>query len=590
MERTSEWVNTGGASARAGCGLDTLGVRRNTAGGRTPGGRESWVPRRNSPRDEMRRHSLLRILRKPWVLLTASVALLPQHASAVSPFTRSLSRADSARLGLSAPAAPSAARLPGGAVLRGPVDEQQYIVGPGDAFAIIVSGASVDSYRAEVTPEGDVALPGISTSQVAGMRLVDAKEAIREALAKRYRNVAVHISLVELRRIEVHVIGNVLHPGTYVGTALDPTSALIDAAGGLGENASLRDIRVTRRSGEQHRIDLVRYERLGDLESNPPILDGDVIFVPYAKTRLRVDGAVESPGIYEFIDGDTAGALIDIAGGMTRDARRDSIEVQRFLDDVRTEVLVIPLEPEGRALPLRDGDQVYIRFITDYHPMNAVNLEGEFRHPGPYGINEGVDRLSDVIRRAGGFSDEASLQEAQLIRTTGVDKTDLEYERLKTIPVQDMSETEYAYFKSKARERKGAVVLDFVKLAAGDANEDRILQEGDRIIVPKKRATVTVSGSVKFPGLITFVADRPAQYYIEQAGGYASHADRKEARVIKSVTGEWEPLTRAGEIVPGDEVWVPEQPERNWWMFAKDILAFAASIATVYLVIDQATR
>ena len=183
----------------------------------------------------------------------------------------------------------------------------------------------------------------------------------------------------------MHVIGNVVHPGTYVGTALDPTSALIDAAGGLGENASRRDIRITRRNGEQRRVDLVRYERLGDLESNPPIVVGDVIFVPYAKTRVKVDGAVESPATYELVEGDTAGALIDIAGGMRRDARRDSIEVQSFLDDVRTEVRVIPLEPEGRSLALRDGDQVYIRFVTDYHPMNAVTLEGEFRHPGPYG-------------------------------------------------------------------------------------------------------------------------------------------------------------------------------------------------------------
>lgn len=506
---------------------------------------------------------------------------------------RSIERADSARIVGPAPTPPvpsSAPRLAGGLALRGPVDEQQYVVGPGDAFAIIVSGASVDSYRVQVTPEGDVALPGISTTSVAGMRLVDAKAAIQKALATQYRNVDVHISLVELRRIEIHVAGNVIRPGTYVGTALDPTGTLIDAAGGLGENASRRNIRVTRRNGEQRRIDLVRYERLGDLEANPPILDGDVVFVPYAKTEVRIDGAVESPDTYELVDGDTAGSLIEIAGGMTRDARRDSIEVRRFVDDLHTEPLVVPLEPEGLGIGLRDGDQVYVRFVTEYRPMAAVTLEGELLHPGPYGINEGVDRLSEVIRRAGGFSEEASLEEAQLIRTTGVDKTDLEYERLKTIPVQDMSETEYAYFKSKARERKGVVVVDFVRLAAGDEDEDRALQEGDRVIVPKKRATVTVSGSVKYPGLVTYVADERASYYIGQAGGYASHADKGEGRVIKSVTGEWEPLGRAGVIVPGDEVWVPEEPEKDWWQFAQDAVRFAASIATVYLVIDQATK
>ncbi|MFN8177965.1 MAG: SLBB domain-containing protein [bacterium] len=548
----------------------------------------------------MRRQSLLRLLCGSCLLLVIPV-VHPLPASAASrgrpdPWGRPdrMSRADST-VGAAGGVMPSsmAARLaasPGSPALRGPVDEKQYVVGPGDAFAITVAGGSVDSYRAEVTPEGDVVLPGIATTAVAGLLLVDAKKAIGAALARQYRNVEVHISLVQLRHIEVHVIGDVVRPGIYVGTALDPTGTMIEAAGGLGEDASRRNIRVTRRNGDERRIDLVRYERLGDLDANPPILDGDVIFVPFAKTQLQIDGAVESPGTYEFVDGDKAGDLIDIAGGLTRDASRDSIEVLRFDDGTRTQAFAVALEPDGRAMPLRDGDQVHVRFLRDYQPTTSVTLEGEFIHPGPYGIREGVDRLSDVIHRAGGFSTEASLPEALLIRTTGVEQMDLEYERLKTIPVQDMSQTEYAYFKSKARERKGLVVADFQRLADGDSKEDRLLQGGDRVVVPKKRATVKVSGSVKYPGLITYAAAEKASYYIEQAGGYASHADEGEARVIRSTTGEWEPLGRAGVIVPGDEVWVPEAPERNWWQFAQDAVRFAASIATVYLVIQQATR
>ncbi len=485
-------------------------------------------------------------------------------------------------------AAPAPTRILGDQPLRGPVDDEEYIVGPGDGFVITIAGASVDSHRTVVTPEGFVVLPGVATTEVAGLRLVEAKKALREALSRRYRNIEVYIALVDLRRIEVHVIGHVVRPGTYSGTALDPTSSVIESAGGLAENASQRNIRVTRRNGEVRTIDLVRYERLADLNANPPILDGDVIFVPFTKTRVRVDGAVEEPGIYEFVEGDTLGALVDIAGGLTHDARSDSIEVRRFVDDVATEEMFVPLDP-SRGMKLEDGDQLYVRFLTDHRPMTAVTLEGEFRHPGPYGIREGADRLSDVIDRAGGFTDEAPLEEAALIRTIGVDKLDPEYERLKEIPVQDMSETEYAYFKSKARERKGLVVVDIARLAAGDEDEDRIVRNGDRLIVPKKRATVTVSGSVKFPGLITYEPDRKASHYIKKAGGYASRADGGDARVIRGVTGEWEPAGSAERIVPGDEVWVPERPERDWWQFTQDAVRFAASVATVYLVIQQAT-
>lgn len=514
-------------------------------------------------------------------------AAVPPAVSLAAPAgTRSTGRDSTA---VTRPQAGVAMRLAGDKALRGPVDEQLYVVGPGDEFAVTVPGVTVETYRLAVSPEGDVLIPGVATVRVAGAPLAEAKRLIGEALAKRFRSVDVRVSLASLRRLEVHVTGNVGHPGSYVGSALDPASVLLDAAGGLAEGASRRDIRLIRRDGSVVRVDLVRYERLGDLAANPPILDGDVLHVPHAKTRVRVDGAVEQPDDYEFVPGDTLGLLLDIAGGLTADARTDSLEVRRFVDDSRTRADLLPLAMP-RSLPLQDGDQIYVRFLAEFRTMSTVTLEGEFVNPGPYGINEGVDRLSDVVRRAGGFNGSASLQEAELIRTSGADKTDLEYERLKTIPVQDMSETEYAYFKGKARERKGLVVVDFVALADGDPEQDRMLQGGDRVIVPTRRATVKVSGSVKFPGLITFEPSRRASYYIAEAGGFASRADRGGARVIKSVTGEWEPLGRAGAIVPGDEVWVPERPERDWWQFAQDAVRFAASIATVYLVIDQATN
>ena len=231
-----------------------------------------------------------------------------------------------------------------------------------------------------------------------------------------------------------------------------------------------------------------------------------------------------------------------------------------------------------------------MRFDPDYRAPKRVSVEGEVRFPGPYGINEGEDTLLDVLDRAGGFTEAASLTEALLVRTAGTDKIDLEFERLKLIPVEYMSKSEYAYFKSKSRERRGVVVVDFTRLARSEDGEDRLLSDADRIIVPKVRETITVSGSVTHPGLVTYVPGQNARYYLAEAGGYSSGADRGKVRVIQGGTGEWESLGDSGEIVPGDEIWVPEKPERNWWDFAQEAVRFAASVATVYLVIDQATR
>lgn len=476
--------------------------------------------------------------------------------------------------------------------LRGPIDETRYVVGPGDVLEVTISTASSLPQRLTVTPEGEVLLPGIGSVRVAGAVLRDAKARVLERLEKSYRNVEVAVSLVSLRRVEIHVAGAVEAPGTYTGTAMDVVSTMIDAAGGLADGASRREIRLraAEGEGEGRRVDLVRYERLGDTEANPPILDGSVVFVPYAKTETYVDGAVEAPGAYEFVAGDTVESLLAFAGGLRRDARADSLELRRFTGGPVAAEQVLPISAGTLARTLHEGDQLYVRFAQSLRDPKSVTIDGQVRYPGPYGIVEGVDRVSDLIARAGGVKPGASLIEAHLIRSVAAEAPDLEFERLKTVPIQDMSKAEYAYFKGKSRERKGLVVLDFDRLLQGDENEDRLLRDGDRIVVPEQRETITVTGTVAFPGLIPYRPGEKGGYYIRLAGGYASSADRGATRVIRGHNGEWEPMGDAGEIVPGDEIWVPERPERDWWQFAQDAVRFAASIATVYLVVDRASN
>lgn len=473
--------------------------------------------------------------------------------------------------------------------LRGPVDADVYVIGPGDVFGVAVEVPSVDAQTLPVTPEGDLFVPGVGTVRVAGLTLREAKGAIRDFIHRSFRNVSVDVTLLQLRQVEVHVTGAVARPGTYVGTAEDVVGALLRQAGGLLSGASQRRIEISGRTGEVRFADLVRYGQAGDRAANPPVLDGDRIHVPFAKTEVQVDGAVEVPNRYEWVEGDTIGSLVRMAGGLRRDAHVDSVEHRRWARDGTVITQTLPWDDATRGVPVGDGDQIHFRFDGNFEPLPSVVIEGEVRHPGPYGIVEGRDRLMDVIGRAGGFTAAASLDEAALIRGAAEEKEDLEFERLAKIPVQDMSEIEYAYFRAKSRERKGLVVLNFGRLVAGDESENRLLEDGDRIVVPELRETVTVSGRVLFPGLITYMRGRDARYYIVQAGGFAGEADRGGTRVIKGLTGEWVEIGEAGEIVPGDEIWVPERPKRDWWQLAQDTVRFAASIATVYLVIDQAT-
>ncbi len=140
----------------------------------------------------------------------------------------------------------------------------------------------------------------------------------------------------------------------------------------------------------------------------------------------------------------------------------EAVELRTFRDDVLTDARVVDLtSPAGPAVTLGDGDQVYAKERSDWRIVRTVVVEGELVHPGVYGINEGIDRLSDVVARAGGPTAAASLRNARLVRTQSPAKVDPEFERLKGMLTSDMTETEYAYFKAKSNELRGTVVVDF---------------------------------------------------------------------------------------------------------------------------------
>ena len=340
--------------------------------------------------------------------------------------------------------------IPPASALRGPIDDETYIVGPGDRFSITVWGQGVASHITTVTPEGELVIPGVATVPVAGEVLRDAKAGVESQLESFYHDVEVSVSLVELRDMLIDVLGGVEYPGSYVGTAMDPAGEFVLRAGGLVQGASSRNIVITRGNGQEQRVDLERYRNTGDVGSNPPILDGDVIFVPHAVEFVDVTGAVALPDRYERVEGETVGSLLELAGGFARGAVVDSVEVRQFVSDAETSSLLVDASgPEGAGIGLADGDQVYVRLKNEWRRTTSVEVEGEVVHPGPYGITEGADRLSDVVRRAGGPTSEAALEDARLHRPPPSGGPDVEFERLKTMDINEMSEVEYRLLQNE---------------------------------------------------------------------------------------------------------------------------------------------
>jgi protein involved in polysaccharide export with SLBB domain len=519
-----------------------------------------------------------------------SVILAALLIAAGGPVAARAQEPDEAEIGARQPVL-EATSVPAQGALTGPVDDTSYIVGPGDRFAIMVWGQAVVSQSSVVTPEGELVLPGVAAIPVAGLSLAEVKREVAGRLAEIYHNVEVSVSLTGLRTMVVNVLGQVVNPGEYVCTPLELAGELIKRAGGLTAEASSRNITIERRDGQRARVDLTRYWNTGDVGADPPVLDGDVIFVPYAVALVGVYGAVGSPGEYELTDEDTVASLIELAGGFTRGAVTDSVELRGY--DAEGEfagsVLLDLSRSSDRGRRLVDGDEVYVREVPSWRRVAHVTVEGEVERPGPYGIEEGVDRVSDVLRRAGGPTEKAWLPGGRLIRPRLVDDVDEEFERLKDVPTGDMTELEYAYFKSRYRDRR-SVVSDFVAAVRGDESADALLMDGDIIEVPRRVDTVEVLGQVVDPGKVRFEPGETWRYYIGQAGGYSSGARKGRVRVIKGSTGQWMSARSAGALEPGDAVWIPERSETDWWRLVREAVAFVASVATTYVVIDQATK
>jgi protein involved in polysaccharide export with SLBB domain len=305
---------------------------------------------------------------------------------------------------------------------------------------------------------------------------------------------------------------------------------------------------------------------------------------------VHVLGAVARPGRYEFVEGETAWSLIELAGGYARAAVPGSSELRRFVDDRTTEGTPLNMNDEDdRRVFVGPGDQLYVPYRTEWHVAQFVRVDGEVALPGHYGINEGADRVSDVVRRAGGPTTRASLRDALIIRLRPDDKSDPELERLSETPVDRMTEMEYAYLKTRYRQDKRSVDVDFEALLGGMEAEDPLLRHNDRIVFPKAQQTVLVSGQVMMPGHVPYEPDERYTHYVSLVGGYTDAANKSRVMVIRDGTGHQFRARRAREIFPGDEIWVPEEPDENWWDNARDVLAFISSLATVYLVIDQAT-
>jgi len=499
-------------------------------------------------------------------------------------------------------------------LLEKKVDPKKYVLGPGDVLSIFTWGNFQGQYQLPVSPEGVLLIPEVGPVAVSGLTIEKASSVVISSIAKRYRNVETIVSLVDLRRFKVSVGGAVMLPGAYPATAVTRVSELVQLAGGfideekdsnfpgitnlkkdMVSRAAKRNVLIYRQNGDTLLADILRFEITGDTRFDPALLDGDRVFVPIRENTINlygIFGAVRNPGYFEYSANDSLSDILDLAHGLTASADSQSVSLVRFKPDHRqTYEIKLDLASAKWNVPLFPDDRVYITEENDFHQKYQVELRGEFKYPGFYAISLDSTKLSEIVAKAGGLTNYASPDEAEMTRVSAEEIVDPEFERLKKMQVADMLDTEYDYFKTKSRSKPGRVAVDFTGLVVNDdSTKDIILRDGDIVYVPRRSRIISVMGEVANPGILQFQPDEDYRYYLKEAGGFSDRANKGKITIIKGITSEWKKAKKGVSLEPGDTVWIPEKKKKNYISIIKDTLVFVGNLATVYLVIRQATK
>jgi protein involved in polysaccharide export with SLBB domain len=480
---------------------------------------------------------------------------------------------------------------------EGVIDPEEYKVGPGDNIFISISGIEEHNFNLLINHEGYLYIPRIGAVDLRNKSLEEAKILIRSSLEKNFKNVDIYIALGEVRKIKVSLIGNVISQSSIVLTSNSRLQDLLKGTAGINAASDIRNIQIISKDGSKGVYDLLSFFRIGDYKQNPYLKDGDVVMIERVDKVVSIMGNVLYPATYEFREGETIKDLINLTGGLTYKARKDSIELIRFEEDGINQFSQYFSYDyiQQNNIELKFSDLVVIRELTTYYDEQWITIEGKVRYPGIFKIIKDKTTLTEVINEAGGFLEEASLRDATLYRNSADSTYDSEFERIKQIPRADMTDDEYDYLKAKSRQRVGRVVVDFNSLfLQNQRNEDILLKRGDIISVPEKRNYISIIGQVVNPGNIIFDKNLNVRDYIQLAGGFSWRALDGDVRVIKSSTGEWVEEDDVEYLEPADTIWILEDPPgpKFWDVFLTSLTVVAqlAAIVAASVAVIVATR
>lgn len=406
-------------------------------------------------------------------------------------------------------------------------------------------------------------------------------------------------------RLEIR--GHVLRPGLYqLGAGISSLSQLVERAGGLSEDA-FRGRGIILRETPDLSIETVSFDLGAVLDGTVPdvlLCNNDVVVISGVhelndRGTLTINGYVANPGEFKFSDNTTVEDLILQAGGLLDGASIARVDVaRRVLDpnstmtsDTLGKTFSFPLENGlamggGKGFILEPYDVVSVRRSPGYREQSYVSVEGEVAFPGEYVLINTGEKISDLIRRAGGITNMAYLKGGLLIRRTTTEEYTLNSATKRLVGHgggRDSVSVEKLSFNDHY-----TLGIDLEKAVNEPGSEnDLLLNPQDRIVVPRYLSTVRIQGDVMYPNTVLYMPGRDLGYYINKAGGYGARAKRGKVYIVYMNGNVSKARKSNARIEPGCEIVVPSKEEREkmttaeWLAIANSSASLATTIATI---------
>lgn len=277
---------------------------------------------------------------------------------------------------------------------RAPVTSD-YVIGPGDEFDLNLWGQVNIRQQLAVNRSGDVFIRGVGPVHVAGLRYSNLQNALRTAVGRVYTNFDLSANMGQLRSIQIFVVGQARHPGSYTVGAFSTVVDALFASGGPSSRGSMRHVQLRRAGKIVCDFDLYDLLLRGDKSDDPRLESGDVLFIPAAGARIAIAGSVESPGIYELRGETTVSQAIEYANGLSPVAASRRAVLERIDQHASLRTQEVPLSGAGLETDLKNGDIIRLLPVVP-HFDNAVSLRGNVADPGRFPWYPGM-RVSDLI-------------------------------------------------------------------------------------------------------------------------------------------------------------------------------------------------